>query len=504
MLKEKNKLMLIYGGLAILLSVVFHILNRVTDVMHSLMGSHYVADERTYGLTLNILLLIPIILWMIAYIMYRKNSYNEKIAIFNTISLTFSSISIISGGGGMVELHFSIFMVLALIAYYDRIKLVVIMTSIFAVQHLVGLFWLPELVFGAQSYSFAMIMIHAIFLVVTSSATIRQISVKNRVLKEIEVIKQEKEEQLDALLISLEQSANQLGSSTSMISQQSGQHMRSSTEMMVSFQEVTSGLEKQNDSISAINIDLDAVKELMDHNSDAFQVLNDRTNTSKQIMNDGYIAMESLNNHINTVSAAIKEAFHSVMALEEASQQIDDAMTLISQISDQTKLLSLNASIEAAKAGEEGLGFAVVAQEIRKLADQSQQASDEIKVVLMNITRETKNTMMNIDAGEQGTSETVQLAHSTVHDYNNMQQYNEEMRNIIEELYRDSQQLQAKTEHIFSEILNMTALTQQGVSSLEQLLATTEQQQNVTREIDTEIGVVNQLAQQLRGQFKNN
>lgn len=503
MLKEKNKLMLIYGMLAIVLSAIFHLLNRVMDVMHSLMGSHYVLDESTYGFTLNTLFVIPIALWIIAYILYRRNSYSDTISIFNTLSLTFSSISIISGGGGMVELHFSIFMVVAIIAYYDRIKLVTIMTSIFAVQHLIGLIWLPELVFGASSYSVSMVLLHAIFLIITSLATIKQISVKNRVLYEVEAAKQEKEQKLDALLINLKQLAGKLGSSTLMITEQSNQHMRSSNEMITSFQEVTSGLEKQNDSISSINIDLSVVKELMNLNSTALQVLHDRTNTSKKIMDTGYVAMESLNQHIQEVSEAIKQALKSVISLEVASQQIDDAMTLISQISKQTKLLSLNASIEASKAGTEGRGFAVVAKEISILADQSKHATDEIREVLMNIVRETQSTMNNIKIGEQGTMQTVQLGYSTVNGYTNMQHDNEEMSNIIKQLYVSSQELQVKTEDIFSEILNMSALTEQGVASLEQLYATTEQQQSVTREIDTEINTVNQLAQVLRAQFKS-
>jgi|GEM_PF-543815 len=503
MLKEKNKLMLIYGMLAILLSIVSHLLNRVLNVMHSLMGSHYVVDERTYGFTLNTLFAFPIIFWIISFIIYKKKSNSETISIFNTLSLTFSSISIISGGGGMVELHFSIFMVVAIIAYYDRIKLVTIMTSVFAVQHLIGLIWLPELVFGASSYSVSMVLLHAIFLIITSLATIKQISVKNRVLHEIEAVKQDKEQKLDALLINLEQLAGKLGNSTLMITEQSNQHMRSSQEMITSFQEVTSGLEKQNDSISSVNLDLSVIKELMSNNSNAFQILHDRTNTSKKIMDNGYVAMDSLNRHIQEVSDAIKETSKSVTALEVASHQIDDAMMLISQISKQTKLLSLNASIEAAKAGTEGRGFAVVAKEISNLADQSKHATDEIREVLMNIVRETQSTMNNIQIGEQGTMQTVQLGQSTVNDYTNMQHDNEEMSHIIKQLYASSQELQEKTQDIFTEILNMSALTEQGVASLEQLYATTEQQQSVTREIDTEINTVNQLAQVLRAQFKS-
>jgi methyl-accepting chemotaxis protein len=67
-------------------------------------------------------------------------------------TLTFSSMSIITGRNGMVEYHFSIFMVAAMLAYYENITLIIVMTTLFAVQHVSGVFFIPQLVFGTDSY----------------------------------------------------------------------------------------------------------------------------------------------------------------------------------------------------------------------------------------------------------------------------------------------------------------------------------------------------------------
>src|SRR5690606_19167690 len=167
MIHEKNRLMLFYSGLAVVLSIIFHLLNRVFEIMdHSAHGmgmSMIDMDEAWYIISLNILFIIPIALLVISILQYYRNKAHPYLPVSNTLVLTLSSISLIAGGGGMVELHFSIFMVVAIVAYYENVKVVAIMTSLFAVQHLLGFLWFPELVFGVHSYSFTMILMHGVF-----------------------------------------------------------------------------------------------------------------------------------------------------------------------------------------------------------------------------------------------------------------------------------------------------------------------------------------------------
>jgi hypothetical protein len=125
-----------------LLSLLSHLLHRQWNIYglhmgHSLgmTGPQYSSQ---YGLTLNILLSIPIVLLAASYLLFRTKKDHSWVPCLNTLVLTFSSISIIEGGGGQVELHFSIFMVVAMLACYERIVLVLVMTVIFAAQHLAG------------------------------------------------------------------------------------------------------------------------------------------------------------------------------------------------------------------------------------------------------------------------------------------------------------------------------------------------------------------------------
>lgn len=124
------------------------------------------------------------------------------------------------------------------------------------------------------------------------------------------------------------------------------------------------------------------------------------TDNTKNMISKGISTMEELSKQSESTNNITKYVVDNITALETKSYSIDRIIQVINEIADQTNLLALNASIEAARAGEAGRGFSVVADEIRKLAEQSIKAAGEIRKVIEEITKQTSETVVTAKEAE--------------------------------------------------------------------------------------------------------
>ena len=141
-------------------------------------------------------------------------------------------------------------------------------------------------------------------------------------------------------------------------------------------------------------------------------------------------------------------------------------MRVIEDIADQTNLLALNAAIEAARAGEQGRGFAVVADEVRKLAERTTKATKEIGDMIRQIQQDTKSAVSTMDQGTSQVGQGVELANKTGEALSTIHSMVNETAGMIQQIASAAEEQSNATRQIASDLESMTQTTRQTTSGI--------------------------------------
>ncbi|MGD8782569.1 MAG: methyl-accepting chemotaxis protein [Ignavibacteria bacterium] len=169
------------------------------------------------------------------------------------------------------------------------------------------------------------------------------------------------------------------------------------------------------------------------------------------------------------IAEVVKRSADTVQELGKSSDQIGEIVQVINDIADQTNLLALNAAIEAARAGEQGRGFAVVADEVRKLAERTTKATQEIADMIKQIQKDTNGAVKSMELGTEEVEKGRQLADKAGKSLTEIISGAEEVVDLITQVATASLEQSSTAEQISKNIESISSVTEQSAASAQQV-----------------------------------
>ncbi len=287
---------------------------------------------------------------------------------------------------------------------------------------------------------------------------------------------------------------------------QSATEVTAGTEQVATtMQELAAGSENQANGSSDLSSAMGIFATKVQEANERGEYIQETSDQVLEMTNVGSQLMNGSTQQMTTIDQIVKDSVQNVKKLNTRSQEISKLVFVIKDIADQTNLLALNAAIEAARAGEHGRGFSVVAEEVRKLAEQTAISVTEITGIVENIQQGFGQVTESLEDGYKEVEKGTEQIETTGKTFNDISTKVTEMANNIKNISSNLSEIAAASQEMNTSIEEIAATAEESAAGIEQTSASVQQANSAMEEVAGSSEQLAKLAEELNGlvnQFK--
>lgn len=303
---------------------------------------------------------------------------------------------------------------------------------------------------------------------------------------------------LKSMIRKVSQVSETVSSQSEELTQSANEVMAGSEQVAVTMQELAAGTEVQANHASNLALLMETFSsEIIEANKNGEQV-HESSNLVLEKTIEGSELMEESVKQMAAVDQIVQSAVQKVRGLDTHSQKITKLVSVIHDIANQTNLLALNAAIEAARAGEHGKGFAVVADEVRKLAEQVSISIKDITEIVSNIQKESARVVDSLQEGYKEVERGTGQIKKTGNTFNEIINAIKEMSSDIKSIAASLTTMNTSSNEMGAAIQEITSVSQEAAAGIEQTSASSQQTSSAMEEVAENSEELSKLAEELK------